>query len=99
VNVPLDWDGYLGTLKRRGRLHVVGAVLEPLSFPMQSLMMTQRSVSSPPAGTPSDITKMLAFAGHHGIQPVTERFPLDQVNDAVDHVRSGNARYQVVLEH
>jgi uncharacterized zinc-type alcohol dehydrogenase-like protein len=98
VNIPLDWDAYLGTLKRRGRLHVLGAVLEPLSFPMQSLMMTRRSVSSSPAGGPSDITKMLAFAGHHGIQPVTEVFPFDKVNAAIDHVRGGNARYRVVLE-
>lgn len=99
VNVPLDWDAYLGTLKRRGRLHVLGAVMEPLSFPVQSLMLTQRSVSSSPAGRPSDVTKMLTFAGRHGIQPVTERFSFEEINDAVDHVRAGNARYRVVLEH
>lgn len=99
VNVLLDWDAYLGTLKRRGRLHVLGAVPEPLSFPMQSLMTTQRSVSSSPAGRPSDITAMLEFAGRHNIQPVTETFPFEQVNEAVDHLKEGNARYRVVLEH
>src|SRR3954463_5607843 len=29
VNVPLDWDALVTTLGRNGRLHVVGAVLEP----------------------------------------------------------------------
>ncbi len=99
VNVPLDWDALLGTLRRRGRLHVLGAVPEPLSFPVQSLMMTQRSVSSSPAGRPSDIASMLDFAGRHGIRPVTETFSFDQVNEAVDHVRDGKARYRVVLRH
>lgn len=97
VNVPLDWNSYLETLKPRGRLHVLGAVLEPLSFPVQSLMMTQRSVSSSPAGKPSDITKMLELAGRHSIQPVVEQFSFEDINDAVDHVRGGNARYRVVL--
>lgn len=99
VNVPLDWNAYLGTLKRRGRLHVLGAVTEPLSIPVTSLMMAQRSVSSSPAGSPSDIAKMLDFVGRHNITPVTEHFPFNQVNDAIEHLRSGKARYRVVLEH
>ncbi len=99
VNVPLDWNAYLGTLKRRGRLHVLGAVQEPLDLSVNSLMMTQRSVSSSPAGSPADIATMLDFAGRHGIAPVTEHFSFDRVNDAIEHLRSGNARYRVVLEH
>lgn len=41
---------------------------------------------------------MLDFAGRHKIVPVTEHFQLDQVNDAIEHLRSGKARYRVVLE-
>jgi alcohol/geraniol dehydrogenase (NADP+) len=63
------------------------------------LMSTQRSVSSSPAGRPSDIANMLDFAGRHGIQPVTETFSFDRINEAVDHLRDGKARYRVVLEH
>ena len=95
VDVPLDWDGLLATLRRRGRLHVLGAVPEPLTFPMQSLMMTQRSVGSSPAGRPSDIAKMLDFAGHHGIHPVTETFSYDQINEAVEHLRDGKAALRI----
>lgn len=98
VNVPLDWDALLGTLKRRGRLHVLGAVTEPLAFPVTSLMMAHRSVSSSPSGSPSDIARMLDFVGRHGITPQTEHFKLDRVNDAIEHLRSGKARYRVVLD-
>lgn len=99
VNASLDWDALLATLRRRGHLHVLGIVPEPLTIPMQSLLGAQRSVSSSPAGRPSDIANMLEFAGRHGIQPVTETFPFDQINEAVEHLRAGKARYRVVIEH
>lgn len=38
VNVPLDWNAYMGTLKRRGRLHGIGVVPEPISIPMMSIL-------------------------------------------------------------
>ena len=41
---------------------------------------------------------MLAFAAHHEIAPQVETFPLDQVNEALDHLRSGKARYRIVLK-
>ena len=99
VNASLDWNAFLGTLKPRGRLHVLGAVPEPLAIPVTSLMMSHRSVSSSPSGSPSDIMKMLDFVGRHGIEPQTEHFRFDRVNDAIEHLRSGRARYRVVLEH
>ncbi|MEZ4299795.1 MAG: NAD(P)-dependent alcohol dehydrogenase [Polyangiaceae bacterium] len=98
VNVPMDWNAYVGTLKRRGRMHVLGAVMEPLSIVAPSLMMKHRSISSSPAGSPSDILQMLEFAGRHSIAPVTEHFGFDRVNDAIEHLRSGKARYRVVLD-
>lgn len=98
VNVSLDWSSYIGTLAPRGRLHVLGAVMEPLAIMTTSLMIQHRSVSSSPAGSPSDIVKMLDFAGRHAITPITEHFPMERVNDAIAHLRSGKARYRVVLD-
>ncbi|MFP4031293.1 MAG: NAD(P)-dependent alcohol dehydrogenase [Desulfococcaceae bacterium] len=99
VNVKLDWNAYLNTLKPRGRLHVVGAVLEPLDIQVFPLLLGQRSVSSSPVGAPATIGKMLDFADRHRIQPVTEHFPFEKVNDAMEHLRAGNARYRIVLEN
>lgn len=98
VNVTLDWNGYLGTLSPKGRLHFVGLVTEPLNIGVNALMRKQLSVSSSPIGSPSTIAQMLEFAMLHDIKPVTEIFPFSQINQALDHLRSGNARYRVVLE-
>ncbi|HEY1050024.1 MAG TPA: NAD(P)-dependent alcohol dehydrogenase [Prosthecobacter sp.] len=97
INVPQDVPGLLGTLAPHGRLHVVGAVLEPLKVPAMGLIMGQKSISGSPTGSPSAIDRMLAFSARHAIAPVTESFPMSRVNDAMEHLRAGKARYRVVL--
>lgn len=98
VNVKLDWNAYVGTLKPRGRLHFVGATMEPLDLNVFPLLMGQRSVSGSPVGSPSTIAKMLDFAKQHQIKPMVEMFDFKDINAAIDRVRSGQARYRVVLK-
>jgi len=99
VNVKLDWNLYLNTLKPKGRLHFVGATLKPLDISVISLMMAQRSISGSPVGSPVNIEKMLAFAEHHKIAPQVEIFPMAKINDAFDHLKSGKAQYRIVLSN
>lgn len=97
VNVKLDWNLYLGTLKPRGRLHFVGATLAPLDLSIFNLMPGQRSVSASPVGSPATIVQMLEFSRRHHIRPVIEKFRFEDVNAAVARLRSGQAHYRVVL--
>jgi uncharacterized zinc-type alcohol dehydrogenase-like protein len=97
TNVGLDWNSYIASLKPKGRLHTVGAVLEPMAIAAFPLITGQRSVSGSPLGSPATVDTMLEFCARHQIAPVTESFPLSRVNDALDHLRSGKARYRVVL--
>ncbi|WP_339892308.1 NAD(P)-dependent alcohol dehydrogenase [uncultured Alteromonas sp.] len=97
VNVKLDWNLYLSTLAPKGRLHFVGATLEPLDIGAFNLIGGQRSVSGSPVGSPATIKTMLDFAALHNIAPVTETFKFDDVNEAVQRLRDGKAHYRVVL--
>lgn len=97
INVPLDVPGLFGALAPMGRLHLVGAVLEPLSVPAFGLIMGQKSVSGSPVGSPTAIDRMLEFSARHSVAPVVESFPMSKVNDALEHLRSGKARYRIVL--
>lgn len=99
VNVSLDWPRYLSLLGPRGRLHVVGAVLEPMSVPVFSLMGGQKSVSSSPVGSPQRIRTMLDFCARHGIRPQVETYPMAEVNTALQRLRDGQARYRIVLSN
>jgi len=97
VNVKLDWNLYLGTLAPRGRLHFVGATLAPLDIGVFSLIGAQRSVSGSPVGSPATTAKMLDFANLHQIKPEIEKFKFADINKAIARLRSGEARYRVVL--
>ncbi len=99
VNVTLDWQSLIGALKPRGRLHTVGAVLEPISLAAFPLIMGQKSLSGSPLGSPSTVETMLDFCARHDIAPTTETFPMSKVNDAIEHLRAGKARYRIVLEN
>lgn len=99
INVPLDVPGLLDSLAAKGRLHVVGAILEPMAVPAFGLIMRQKSIAGSPTGSPTAIDHMLEFSARHSVAPVIETFSMSKVNDALDHLRSGKARYRIVLEN
>jgi uncharacterized zinc-type alcohol dehydrogenase-like protein len=99
VNVALPWDAILGSLAPKGRLHFVGAVLESIPVAAFALMASQKSISGSPLGSPATTERMLDFSTRHKISPVIERFPMSKVNEAIEHLRAGRARYRIVLEN
>jgi len=98
VNATLDWNAYIATLAPKGRLHFVGATLEPLDIAAIPLLSGQKSISGSPVGSPGTIKAMLDFAALHKIEPVVEYFTFEQVNEAFDHLKEGKARYRIVLK-
>ena len=99
VNVKLDWQSLIGALAPKGRLHTVGAIAEPVELAAFPLLVGQRSFSGSPLGSPATTATMLDFCARHHIEPTTEFFPMSKVNDAFEHLKSGKARYRIVLEN
>jgi alcohol/geraniol dehydrogenase (NADP+) len=98
ANTSLDWDAVIGLLAPRGRLHILGAVLEPIPVQAFSLISGESAISGSPTGTRSNIDTMLRFASLHHVAPKVEHFPMSRVNDAMAHLRAGKANYRVVLD-
>jgi len=99
TNVTLDWNSYLVALAPKGKFHNVGAVLEPMAIPAFTLLTGEKSVSGSPLGSPALTRTMLEFCVRHEIYPITEEFPMKQVNEAIAHLESGKARYRIVLKN
>ena len=97
VNVKLDWNLFLSIIRPRGRLHFVGAVLDPIDASVFSLMGGRRSISGSPVGSPQNIKKMLAFCSKHGIYPEVEHFKFKNINEAIKKVRENKVRFRAVL--
>lgn len=98
ANVPLDWDAIIALLAPKGKLHFLGAVLEPVPVQVMNLLMGEKGISSSPTGSRSAIDTMLRFAAHHHVEPKVEHFPLSRVNEALDHLRAGRASYRIVVD-
>jgi uncharacterized zinc-type alcohol dehydrogenase-like protein len=98
ANASLDWGALINTLAPKGRMHVVGVVPEPIPVQVFDLIGSEREISGSPTGSPVDISKMLEFAARHKIAPQVERFPMSQVNEALEHLESGKARYRIILD-
>jgi uncharacterized zinc-type alcohol dehydrogenase-like protein len=74
-------------------------VLEPIPVAVFPLLVGQKSISGSPLGSPATTATMLSFCERHGIAPTIEMFPMSQVNEALDYLRAGKARYRIVLEN
>ena len=99
VNVDLDWGAFLAALGPKGRFHTVGVIPSPVPAEAFPLIVGQKSISGSPLGSPATIRKMLDFCARHRIEPITEHFPMSQVNEAIAHLESGKARYRIVLDN
>ena len=99
TNVKLDWNSYIAALAPKGKLHTVGAVAEPMEIAAWNLLDKQKSVGGSPLGSPELTKKMLEFCARHEIYPTVEEFPMDKVNEAMEHLETGKARYRIVLKN
>ncbi len=97
VPAELDWNAYVDALRPEGRLCNVGAVPGDISVDARKLLAGKKGVIGSNTGGRKEIEEMLAFVARHDIGAVVESYDITDVNEAFDRVRSGDARYRVVL--
>jgi uncharacterized zinc-type alcohol dehydrogenase-like protein len=90
-----DWDELLMTLRKRGRLVLVG--FADMSMEPTDVVAHELSITGSFLGNHATMREMLAFAQDHAITPVLERMPMARVNDAIMRVKENQARYRIVL--
>jgi uncharacterized zinc-type alcohol dehydrogenase-like protein len=61
--------------------------------------MGEKSVAGSPLGSPALTRTMLEFCVRHNIYPITEEFPMAKANEAIEHLKSGKARFRIVLKN
>jgi len=95
ANKGIDWSSLLMSLKKRGRLVLLG--FPDIELNSTYLVAHELSITGSLIGTPPKMRAMLSFAQEHGIQPVVELMPMSQVNAALQKVEENKARYRIVL--
>jgi len=95
ANDGINWEVLLTTIKKRGRLVLVG--FPDLKLNSTNLVAHDLSITGSLLGNPSTMRAMLSFAQEHGITPMVELMPMSQVNSALQKVKENKARYRIVL--
>ena len=99
INKLPDLTNYLVTLRPKGKLVLVGVVVEPIQFGMFPMLLGEKIITAGAIGSPAAIATMLDFAARHNILPLTETFKFSQVNEAIKKLREGKVRYRAVLTY
>jgi alcohol/geraniol dehydrogenase (NADP+) len=97
VSADQDWQAYVGALRPKGMLCVVGASATPMQIAGPSLITLEKAVSGSNTGSPRDLIEMLDVAARHGVKAVTEKFAMAKANEAVAKVKKNQVRYRAVL--
>jgi D-arabinose 1-dehydrogenase-like Zn-dependent alcohol dehydrogenase len=97
VHADLDWKRVVTLLAPGGALVLLGMPSKPLEIPASSLVGSQRLVAGSLTANRASVQEMLVFAAEHGVgaRPVT--MPMAQAQRAIELLRSGKARYRIVL--
>ncbi len=95
VFVELDWKLFVMFLKPNGQLNFVGAG-SSIHIPIP-LLLNNKIISGSAIGSPGMIKEMFDFAARHNIFAKVEKFPLYDVNKAIEKVRNNQVRYRAVL--
>jgi uncharacterized zinc-type alcohol dehydrogenase-like protein len=88
VSADQDFQSFVGALRPKGTLVVLGVPPSPLQIGAFSLIAHQKAIAGSPTGSPRDL---------HEIKAITERFPMKDANQAIARVKKNQVRYRAVL--
>jgi len=76
---------------------VIGVTPEQLTVSPFQIIGTRKDIQGWPSGTAMDSEDTLKFSALSGVRPMIEKFPLEKVAEAYNHMISGKARFRAVL--
>ena len=98
VSAELDWNQYLGLLKRDGTMVLLGVPPKTPPVNAMSLIFGRHSLAGSLIGGIRETQEMLDFCGKHGIVSDIELIPIQQAQAAYDRVIKGDVKFRFVID-
>lgn len=98
VSVELDWNQYLGLLKRDGALVLLGVPPSAPAIEASSLIFGRKSLAGSLIGGIQETQDMLDFCGKHAITSDIELIDINKINEAYERMLKGDVRYRFVID-
>ncbi|KAI7862168.1 chaperonin 10-like protein [Spinellus fusiger] len=100
LSKEFDWNLHFSLLKPNSCFIVVDVPEHSFqNFPIQQVIFKQISIVGSLIGSPAEIQETLDFAATHNVKPWTNKYPMTEAPEAIKAMRSGKARYRIVLEN
>jgi uncharacterized zinc-type alcohol dehydrogenase-like protein len=98
ISVPHAYDRFLGLLRSRGTMVVVGVPPDPTPVPAMSLIFGNKRLAGSMIGGIAETQEMLDYCGRHGIVSDVEVIPIQDVNEAYERMLKNDVRYRFVID-
>lgn len=98
ISAEYDLEAYLGMLKPRGIMSVVGLPPEALSLRLNRLVNGGKVLTGNNIGGIAETQEMLDFCAEHGLGAVIEKVSVDEVDAAYDRVVAGDVKFLFVID-
>jgi uncharacterized zinc-type alcohol dehydrogenase-like protein len=98
---PKDWMPYLDAMRPTGVIVLIGGITNNLSdIPVAPMIMKSLVIAGTTIGGSSDMKEMLQFvADHPDCRPIVELKPMENLNEAIQQVKSSNVRFRMVVQN
>jgi len=97
ISADQDFQTFIGALRPKGTLVLLGASPTPIQIAGSSLIGADKAIAGSSTGSPRDLGEMLDIAARHNIKAITESFPMKKANEAIARLKKNQVRYRAVL--
>lgn len=98
ISAPHDYNAYLGLLRARGTMVLLGVPPQPTPVAAFSLIARNRRLAGSLIGGIAETQEMLDHCAKHRIVSDIEMIPIQQINEAYDRMLAGDVRYRFVID-
>lgn len=98
ISAEYDLGDYLGLLKPRGIMSVVGLPPEALPLHLRSIVGGGKVLTGNNIGGIAETQEMLDFCAEHNLGAVIEKVGVDEVDAAYDRVVAGDVKFRFVID-
>lgn len=98
VSAEHDYNAYLGCLRARGEMILVGAPPEATKLHAFALIGGGKTMKGSMIGGIQETQEMLDHCAKHGVVSDIELIGMDKVNEAYDRVVKSDVRYRFVID-
>jgi uncharacterized zinc-type alcohol dehydrogenase-like protein len=98
ISAPHDYNAYLGTLRTRGTMVIVGVPPAPTPVAAFALIGGNKKLAGSLIGGIAETQEMLNYCAEHRIVSDVEIIPAQKVNEAYERMLRGDVRYRFVID-